>query len=70
MEQESAPAEDSRKRREMKLKIIGSAVALAALASAVLFGSKGARGGGLGTDSARPGHKPTCTKRDCPGCVP
>ncbi|MEV7281605.1 hypothetical protein [Streptomyces sp. NPDC093111] len=52
----------------MKRKIIGSVLALVALVSAVLFGSKG--GGAQGTGSARPGHKPSCTKRDCPGCQP
>lgn len=53
---------------KMKRKIIGSVLALVALVSAVLFGSKG--GGAQGTGSARPGHKPSCTKRDCPGCQP
>lgn len=67
MEQESAPAE-SRNGTEMKRKIIGSVLALVALVSAVLFGSKGY--GAQGTGSARPGHKPSCTNRDCPGCVP
>ncbi|MEU6974844.1 MULTISPECIES: hypothetical protein [unclassified Streptomyces] len=52
----------------MKRKIIGSVLALVALVSAVLFGSKGY--GAQGTGSARPGHKPSCTNRDCPGCVP
>lgn len=54
----------------MKRKIIGSVLALAALASVVLFGSKGARAAAPGTDPARPGHKPTCTDRKCPGCQP
>lgn len=52
----------------MKHKIIGSVLALVALATAVLFGSKGC--GAQGTGSARPGHKPSCTDRGCPGCQP
>lgn len=53
----------------MKRKIMGSVLALAALVSALLFGSRYARGD-AGTGTARPGHKPTCTDRSCPGCPP
>ncbi|MEV5969534.1 hypothetical protein [Streptomyces sp. NPDC051921] len=51
----------------MKRKIIGSVLALAALASAALFGSRAARA----TKGAGPGQP--CTPhhvRDCPKCPP
>ncbi|MER8041561.1 hypothetical protein [Streptomyces sp. NPDC094032] len=54
----------------MKRKIIGSVLALVALVSLVLFGSKGARAGTRVPGTARPGHKPGCTDRKCPGCQP
>ncbi|MFI8823450.1 hypothetical protein [Streptomyces sp. NPDC053431] len=51
----------------MKRKIIGSVLALAALASAALFGSKAARG----TKAAGTGQPCTLHQvRDCPRCPP
>ncbi|MFB7866086.1 MULTISPECIES: hypothetical protein [unclassified Streptomyces] len=55
----------------MKRKIIGSVLALAALASAALFGSKVRTSwAAAGLTGTPPEHLPTCRDRNCPGCKP